>query len=307
HNRFMGSNSIDEEGNIALAYNVGSSSLRAGIRYTGRLVNDPLGQMTVTETSIIEGNGVQTNTNRFGDYAQMTLDIDNRTFWHTAEYFPNNNQWRSRIASFKFIADNTDDVGVYNFVTPGLAGPYTNAETVEVSLFNYGTASQSNFDIELIVDGSTVATETYTGTLAPDSSDTFTFAQTIDLSAPGTTYTVEARTDLSGDEYTPNDGFEKDFRQDPLSTDDNTFSDTQLFIYPISDRVYEINYSTSVDYGDVAYRLVNVLGQTVASGDMTNNGNGYKATVDMSAQAAGVYIVELTNGTRKASKKILVR
>jgi hypothetical protein len=307
HGRFMGSNSIDEEGNIALAYNVGSATLKAGIRYTGRLVNDPLGQMTVTETSILEGNGVQTNTNRFGDYAQMTLDIDNRTFWHTAQYFPSNNFWTTRIASFKFIGDNTDDVGVYNFVTPALAGPYTNVETVEVSLFNYGTDPQSNFDVELIVDGSTVATETYTGTLAPDSSDTFTFVATIDLSAPGTTYTVEAKTNLGGDEYTPNDNFEKDFRQDPLSTDDNTFSDTQLFIYPISDRVYEINYSTSVDYGDVSYRMLNVLGQAVATGDMTNNGISYKATVDMSAQAAGVYIVELSNGSRKTSKKILVR
>ena len=305
--RFMGSNSIDEEGNIALAYNVGSATLRAGIRYTGRLVNDPLGQMTFTETSIVESNGVQTNSHRFGDYAQMTLDIDNRTFWHTAEYFPNNNFWTTRIASFKFIADKTDDVGVYNFVTPGFSGPYTNAETVEVSLFNYGTDPQSNFDVELIVDGSTVATETFTGTLAPDSSDTFTFAQTIDLSSPGTTYVVEARTDLSGDEYTPNDGFEKEFRQDPLSVDDNTFSDAQLFIYPVGNRVYEINYSTSVDYGDVSYRMVNILGQAVATGDMTNNGIGYKATVDMNAMAAGVYIVELSNGSRKASKKILIR
>ena len=305
--RFMGSTSIDEEGNIGLAYNVGSAATRVGIRYTGRLETDPLGQMTVTETSIIESGGVQSNTNRFGDYAQMTLDIDNRTFWHTAEYFPSNNFWTTRIASFKFIADNTDDVGVYNFVTPGFVGPYTTSETVEVSLYNYGTDSQSNFDVELIVDGSTVATETYTGTLAPDSSDTFTFTQTIDISNPGQTYVVEARTDLTGDEYNPNDGFTKEFSQDALSVDDNTFSESQLFIYPISERVYEITYSTLVDFGDVSYRMLNILGQTVADGDMTNNGIGYKATVDMSAQSSGVYIVELSTGSRKVSKKILVR
>lgn len=164
--RFMGSMAMDEEGNIGLAYNVGSSSTEPSLRYTGRLATDPLGTMTFTETSIIEGNGVQTNINRFGDYAQMTLGIDNRTFWHTGQYFPSNNFWSSRVASFKFIADKTDDVGVYNFVTPGLAGPYSANETVEVSLFNYGTASQSNFDIELYVDGTLVATETYTGTLA---------------------------------------------------------------------------------------------------------------------------------------------
>jgi hypothetical protein len=305
--RFMGSTSIDEEGNIALAYNVGSDATRVGIRYTGRLEADPLGQMTMTEESIIESVGFQSNTNRFGDYAQMTLDIDNRTFWHTAEYFPNNNFWTTRIAAFKFIADNTDDVGVYNFVTPGFSGPYTNAETVEVNLFNYGTDSQSNFDINLIVDGSTVATETYTGTIAPGSSDTFTFAQTIDISNPGQTYEVEASTDLTGDEYNPNDGFTKEYSQDALSVDDNFFAESQLFIYPVSERVYEISYSTLVDYGEVSYRMLNVVGQTIASGTMTNNGIGYKATVDMSEQSSGVYIVELAAGSSKVSKKILVR
>jgi len=305
--RFMASNSIDEEGNIALAYNVGSSTLRPAIRYTGRLETDPLGQMTFTETSFIESNGIQTITNRFGDYAQMTLDIDNRTFWHTAEYFPSNNSWTTRISSFKFIADKTNDVGVHNFVTPGFEGPYTNAETMEVNLFNYGTASQSNFSVELRVDGSLVATETYTGTLAPDSSDTFTFAQTIDLSNPGQTYTVEAKTALGGDEYSLNDEFERDYFFEILGVEDTTFSDTQLLIYPISNKVYEINYSTTVDYGDVTYRVLNILGQQVANGDMSNNGLSYKATVDMTAQSNGVYIFELTNGTLRASKKILVR
>ncbi len=307
HGRFMASNSIDEEGNIALAYNVGSSTLRAGIRYTGRLETDPLGQMTFTETSIIEGNGIVNNQNRFGDYSQMTLDIDNRTFWHTSEYFSSTNFWWTRIASFKFIADNTNDVGVFNFVTPGFEGPYTNAETVEVNLFNYGTASQSNFSVELRVDGALVATETYTGTLAPDSSDTFTFAQTIDLSNPGQTYTVEAKTALGGDEYTQNDEFERDYLFEILGTIDTSFSDTQLLIYPISNKVYEINYSTTVDYGDVRYRVLNILGQEIAKGDMINNGLSYKATVDMTAQSNGVYIFALTNGTLRAAKKILVR
>ncbi|MBL4663366.1 MAG: T9SS type A sorting domain-containing protein [Flavobacteriaceae bacterium] len=305
--RFMGSNSIDEEGNIALAYNVGSASTRIGVRYTGRMEADPLGQMTIAETSIIESGGVQTNTNRFGDYAHMTLDIDNRTFWHHTEYFPNNNFWTTRIASFKFIADKNDDVGVYNFVSPGFVGPYSSTETVEVSLFNYGTDSQSNFDVELIVDGTTVATETFTGTLAGDSSATFTFAQTIDLSTSGTTFVVEARTDLSGDEYSPNDGFTREFEGELLSTNDNTFSDNQLFIYPIDGKVYEINYSTTVDYGDISFRVLNILGQEVARGDMNSNGNGYKATVDLSADSNGVYIVELSNGSQKTSKKILVK
>jgi hypothetical protein len=178
---------------------------------------------------------------------------------------------------------------------------------VEVSLYNFGTDTQSNFDVELIVDGTSVATETYTGTLAPGSSDTFTFAQTIDISNPGQVYVVEASTDLSGDEYTPNDGFSKSYSSDPLSIDDNNFTERQLLVYPISNKVYEINYSTNFDFGAISYRVMNVLGQTVANGQLTNNGIGYKATVDMNTNSNGVYIVEISNGSQKASKKILVR
>jgi len=80
-----------------------------------------------------------------------------------------------------------------------------------------------------------------------------------------------------------------------------------LLIYPISNKIYEINYSTTVDYGDVKYRVLNILGQEIAKGDMSNNGLSYKATVDMTAQSNGVYIFALTNGTLRAAKKILVR
>ena len=40
-----------------------------GIRYTGRLAGDPLGQMTLGEGTIIDGSGIQRTTNsRWGDY-----------------------------------------------------------------------------------------------------------------------------------------------------------------------------------------------------------------------------------------------
>ena len=84
----MGSNGIDEDGNIGLGYSVGSSATRVGLRFTGRMEGDPLGQMTFPETSVIESNGVQTWINRYGDYAHQTIDIDDRTFWYTSEYIP---------------------------------------------------------------------------------------------------------------------------------------------------------------------------------------------------------------------------
>jgi hypothetical protein len=60
-----------------------------GIRYTGRLSGDPLGQMTLGEGVIINGSGVQTTTNsRWGDYTSLNVDaVDDCTFWYVNEYF----------------------------------------------------------------------------------------------------------------------------------------------------------------------------------------------------------------------------
>src|SRR5690606_32852851 len=58
---------------------------------------------------------------------------------------------------------------------------------------------------ELRVDGNLMASETFTGTVAAGNTATYTFSQTVDLSTPGQTYTLEVRTDLAGDEFPAND------------------------------------------------------------------------------------------------------
>lgn len=306
--RFMGSNGIDEEGNIALAYNVGSANTRLGMRFTGRMEGDPLGEMTYPETSIIESNGVQTWINRWGDYAHMSMDLDNRTFWHTSEYIPGTNTWATRVAAFRFIDDYTNDVGVFAFASPWYADPYTNDETVEVSVINYGTASQSNFDIELYVDGNLVATETFDGTLAAGESANYTFDQTIDLSIEGHLYEVEARTILSGDEYQPNDEFKKYFYYgELLSVNENEINEADLFMYPVANKQYELKYATNVDFGDMNYRVLNIIGQEITSGAMEADANGYRASVNLNNTSTGIYIVEVANAKQKASKKIMVK
>lgn len=209
HSRFMGSAAMDAAGNIGMGFNIASGTLAPGIKYTGRYDGDPAGLMTVAETSIVDGIGVQTFSNRFGDYSHLTMDPDNFTFWHTAEYFSANNQWRSRVAAFTLSSGFSNDVGINTIIQPS-NGVLTNAETVEVSIRNFGLAPQSNIPIELLVDGNLVGTETYTGTINPNNVDTYTFAQTVDLSTVGQTYSIEARTVLAGDEFTVNDAFTKE-------------------------------------------------------------------------------------------------
>jgi hypothetical protein len=107
--RWMGSIAQDKNGDMALGYSVVNGvNVYPGIRYTGRLVGDAPGQMTLGEATIIDGTGVQTTTNsRWGDYTSMNVDpTDDCTFWYVNEYYTLAGQltstagWQTRIASF---------------------------------------------------------------------------------------------------------------------------------------------------------------------------------------------------------------
>jgi len=108
--RWMGSIAQDKNGNMALGYSVvNGTNVFPGIRYTGRLAGDPLGQMTLGEGTIIDGSGIQRTANsRWGDYTSMQIDpTDDCTFWYFNEYYTLAGQqsspagWQTRIASFK--------------------------------------------------------------------------------------------------------------------------------------------------------------------------------------------------------------
>ena len=103
--RWMGSISMDKEGNIAVGYSVSSNTVFPSIRYAGRLASDPPGTLPQGEHILIDGGASQIATTRWGDYSAMTVDpVDDCTFWYTNEYIPagTGGQWRTRIGTFKF-------------------------------------------------------------------------------------------------------------------------------------------------------------------------------------------------------------
>lgn len=111
--RWMGSIAMNGAGDIALGYSVSdATSTFPSIRYTGRRATDPLGTMTITEQSVIDGGGCQTGTSaRWGDYSGMCVDpTDDNTFWCTTEYIllTGTATWKTRIASFIF--DNSPSI-----------------------------------------------------------------------------------------------------------------------------------------------------------------------------------------------------
>jgi hypothetical protein len=103
--RWMGSIAMDHTGDVGLGYSVSSSTIRPGIRYTGRLASDPLSTLQA-ETTLVSGTGSQTGRlSRWGDYSSLTVDpTDDCTFWYTNEYLGTSGSfnWRTRIGSFKF-------------------------------------------------------------------------------------------------------------------------------------------------------------------------------------------------------------
>ena len=103
-NRWVGSIAKNGLGEMALGYSVSGSNHFPSVRYTGRQPGDPAGFMD-NETSLLEGGGSQTASNRWGDYTSMSVDpVDDCTFWHTNQYYNQSRpyQWRTVIGSFKF-------------------------------------------------------------------------------------------------------------------------------------------------------------------------------------------------------------
>ena len=109
--RWMGSIAQDNAGNMGLGYSVVNGiDVYPGIRYTGRLKGDALGQMTLGEGTIKDGSGVQlTTSSRWGDYTSMNVDpVDDCTFWYVNEYYElsgvigvNTAPFQTRIGSFQ--------------------------------------------------------------------------------------------------------------------------------------------------------------------------------------------------------------
>ena len=115
--RWMGGIAMDGSGNMALGYNVGSSSTYPGLRYVGRIASDGAGTMPRGEYTIVNGSAAN-GSNRYGDYSAMSIDpADDCTFWFTGQW-NDASQWKTRIAKMKF-----DQCGTVQ-PPPGVAKAY---------------------------------------------------------------------------------------------------------------------------------------------------------------------------------------
>ena len=162
--RWMGSIAMDNNGSIAMAYlKSNATTIYPGLYYTGRRSCDPLGTLPITETTVIAGTGSQTGMNRVGDYAEMVLDPDGITFWHTSEYMggaTGGSAASTRIFSFQLAscstAANVNIAASSSAICTGASVTFTASPT------NGGTAPSYQWQ----VNGANVGTNSPTYTTA---------------------------------------------------------------------------------------------------------------------------------------------
>jgi len=101
--RWMASPAIDGKGNIGIGYSFGGKSDYPGQRFAGRHFGDPLGQLTLNEVVLVNGEASQTNTLRWEDYTQTAVDpSDDETIWYVGDYLKKGaKNYSSKIGAFK--------------------------------------------------------------------------------------------------------------------------------------------------------------------------------------------------------------
>lgn len=204
NSRWVGSIGIDQFGNISIAYSVSGPNTYPSVRYTGRYESDPLGTMTITECTLIDGTSVINDSDcRFGDYAHMTVDPeDEMTFWFTGEYF-GGGQRRTRIGSWKLGTTDPIDLGV-SIITAPASGELSANENIVVTVKNFGTEDQSDFNVSYSINGTPAVTESYSGTLVSNGTSSHTFTTEEDMSIYGN-YDIISWTTIAGDGFSMND------------------------------------------------------------------------------------------------------
>jgi hypothetical protein len=102
--------------------------------------------------------------------------------------------------------DGFIDIDVAEIISPvaGINEDLTDAEPVIVRLKNNGNAPITGFTLDLTINETLVATETFTGVIASGASYNYTFTATADLSAAGT-HTVTVTATAAGDDDPEND------------------------------------------------------------------------------------------------------
>jgi len=133
HSRYNGSIAINDNHEIALGYNISSSTINPNIRYIGQSVSSNTlanGIMDIVESANMAQLSAQsqTSSHRWGDYPLVTVDpVDGVTFWYTNEYYSSGK--KTQIVSFTIGSPvlTAQFSGTPTYVEVGQTVTYTDA------------------------------------------------------------------------------------------------------------------------------------------------------------------------------------
>jgi len=186
----------------------------------------------------------------------------------------------------------SNDLGVTAITAPVTSESLGN-EQIVVTIENFGTASQSNFDVSYTINGSTPIVEQVPGPLASGATTSYTFSTVGDFSADGT-YTIVAQTQLTGDSDVLNDSTQVDVVNSACTTSTN---DTEMPVGPDLGSVTEsiititenniitdVNVTLNINHTFVADLDVKLIGpdgttEVILFTDVGSSGDNFTNTV----------------------------
>ena len=147
------------------------------------------------------GNLLSQQTVPLGGFAGQNIRIGFLAHEGTID---NTNDYDFHIDDVEVGIPVDNDLGVNEIIFPNDPCTFPVSLTLKVGLTNFGAQPQTGFSIGYRLNGSTVVSETYSGTLAPGQTIQYSFANPIALS-PGMSYSFKVGTGLSTDAFTAND------------------------------------------------------------------------------------------------------
>jgi uncharacterized protein (DUF2141 family) len=160
--RWMPAINIDKYGNIIMAYSTSSNTAGdfPSIKMTGRKPCDPLGQMTMPETTIIAGTSSKTGDTRWGDYHHMTIDdFDGKTFYFTGVY--HNSQTKTNVSAIRMNPDLLD-ASIASVFVPGTGAACGSSTQIGVIVEQTGSTSITSGTLSWQVGSGAVSNVNYT-------------------------------------------------------------------------------------------------------------------------------------------------
>ncbi|MCX6291208.1 MAG: hypothetical protein NT126_05540, partial [Bacteroidetes bacterium] len=107
------------------------------------------------------------------------------------------------IDDFSLTIPPPNDVGVASVLQPGYSTPSNSTDSVKVVIYNFGSASSTNFPVSYRLNSGSVVTQNFSGTIQAGDFDTLTFSAT--LTVPAGSSSLCAWTGLTGDANHTND------------------------------------------------------------------------------------------------------